>query len=83
MTQVGQEYANIIIDISHESVDRTFQYRIPEELQGKIQVGQQVRIPFGQGNRPVSYTHLIRIEVAADCPARLLTALLQALKNYA
>ena len=25
----------------------------------------------------------IRIEVAADCPARLLTALLQALKNYA
>ena len=25
----------------------------------------------------------IRIEAAADCPARLLTALLQALKNYA
>ena len=48
---MGQEYANIIIDISHENVDRTFQYRIPEELQGKIQVGQQVRIPFGQGNR--------------------------------
>ena len=24
-------YANIIIDISHEKVDRTFQYKIPEE----------------------------------------------------
>ena len=25
-------YANIIIDISHEKLDRTFQYRIPEKL---------------------------------------------------
>ena len=48
---MAHRYASIIIDISHENVDRTFQYRIPEELQGKIQVGQQVRIPFGQGNR--------------------------------
>jgi len=48
---VGQEYANIIIDISHESVDRTFQYRIPEHLSGSVHAGQQVYIPFGQGNR--------------------------------
>ena len=48
---MAQRYASIIIDISHENVDRTFQYKIPEELQGKIQVGQQVYIPFGQGNR--------------------------------
>jgi primosomal protein N' (replication factor Y) len=25
-------YANVIIDISHEKLDRTFQYRIPERL---------------------------------------------------
>lgn len=43
-------YANVIIDISHEKVDRTFQYRIPERLEGKIQVGMQVFIPFGTGN---------------------------------
>ena len=48
---MAHRYASIIIDISHENVDRTFQYRIPEELQGKIQVGQQVRIPFGQGKQ--------------------------------
>ena len=48
---MGQEYANIIIDISHESVDRTFQYRIPEHLSGSVHAGQQVYIPFGQGNR--------------------------------
>lgn len=46
-----QRYANIIIDISHESVDRTFQYRIPEELWDHVQVGQQVYIPFGMGNK--------------------------------
>ncbi len=43
-------YANIIIDISHEMVDRPFQYRIPPCLEGEIQVGSQVQIPFGAGN---------------------------------
>lgn len=44
-------YASIIIDISHESVDRVFQYRIPEELLSEIQVGTQVSVPFGKGDR--------------------------------
>jgi len=44
-------YANIIIDISHEKVDRLFQYRIPEALLGKITVGMCVIVPFGKGNR--------------------------------
>ena len=44
-------YARIIIDISHEKVDRPFSYRIPERLSGKIQAGTRVRIPFGTGNK--------------------------------
>ena len=44
------EYANVIIDISHEKVDRTFQYRIPERLRDKIEIGAPVVIPFGRGN---------------------------------
>lgn len=44
-------YANIIIDISHESVDRIFQYRVPEELLPDVTPGVQVQIPFGNGNR--------------------------------
>ena len=44
-------YANIIIDISHESVDRVFQYRVPRELEGEIEAGKQVYIPFGAGSR--------------------------------
>ena len=42
-------YANVIIDISHEKVDRVFQYRIPEALREQIVPGVQVTIPFGKG----------------------------------
>ena len=41
------KYADIIIDISHEKLDKTFQYRIPESLEGRIFVGTPVRVPFG------------------------------------
>ena len=29
-------YADIIVDISHEKLDRTFQYRVPERLKSTI-----------------------------------------------
>lgn len=44
-------FANVIVDISHEKVDRPFAYRIPDRLLGRVEVGMQVRIPFGSGNR--------------------------------
>ena len=43
-------YADVIVDISHEAIDRTFQYQIPEDLKGQIEIGSQVNIPFGRGN---------------------------------
>ncbi len=45
-----QTFANVIIDISHEKVDRTFQYIVPETLKDRIKAGVQVEIPFGKGN---------------------------------
>lgn len=48
------KFANIIVDISLEKLDRTFQYRIPEELQGILKEGMQVRIPFGNGGRTLT-----------------------------
>ncbi len=48
---MGREYANIIVDISHEKLDKTFQYRIPERLQDQIEPGMRVMIPFGAGNK--------------------------------
>lgn len=44
-------YADIIIDISSEKLDKTFQYRVPEELEQEIKVGMVVSIPFGNGNK--------------------------------
>ena len=43
-------YADVIIDISHEKVDRDFQYRIPDELEQEIKPGVVVTVPFGKGN---------------------------------
>lgn len=41
------KYANIIVDISHEKLDKTFQYKVPEYLKKKLAPGMQVYIPFG------------------------------------
>ena len=43
-------YADVIIDISHEKLDRDFQYRVPEELVQAIKPGVVVTVPFGEGN---------------------------------
>lgn len=47
-------YADIIVDISQEKLDRTFQYEIPEHLQDDIQIGTKVRVPFGNGGREIT-----------------------------
>ena len=44
------KYADVIIDISHEKVDRPFQYRIPESMLEGLEVGMCVTVPFGKGN---------------------------------
>ena len=43
-------YADVIIDISHEKLDRDFQYRVPERLEKEISPGVVVTVPFGKGN---------------------------------
>ena len=44
-------YADIIVDITHEKLDKIFQYRIPKEMEGRLQTGMEVLIPFGRANR--------------------------------
>lgn len=48
--KVPPKYANIIIDISHEKVDRSFQYKIPETMLGRLETGMCVQVPFGRGS---------------------------------
>ena len=46
-------YADIIVDISHENLDKTYQYAIPDDLIDKVKVGALVKVPFGRGNRTI------------------------------
>lgn len=45
------KYAGVIVDILGGNLDRIFTYRIPESLKDRVEVGQQVEVPFGSGNR--------------------------------
>lgn len=49
-----QRYADIIIDISHENLDKTYQYAIPEEYLSTAVIGAPVIVPFGLGNRTIN-----------------------------
>ena len=44
---MSERYADVILNISHESVDRPFTYMIPEDLCGKLTPGTAVQVPFG------------------------------------
>lgn len=46
-------FAGVIINRLALNIDRIFDYRIPDRLLGKIEVGSHVTVPFGNGNSPV------------------------------
>lgn len=60
-------YANVIVDISQEKLDKIFQYRVPEELQAEIRPGTAVTIPFGNGNRRIQ-GYVIGLTEHSDYP---------------
>ena len=43
-------YAQVVIDIAHDRLDRPFTYRIPEALASSLRLGSLVVVPFGKGN---------------------------------
>ena len=58
-------YAEVIVDISHEKLDRPFTYKIPESLAATVEEGSLVEIPFGKGNKIIS-GYVIRIKENSD-----------------
>lgn len=48
-----KQFADVIVDITSEKLDRTFQYRIPGRLSESIRPGVVVLIPFGNGSRTI------------------------------
>ncbi len=70
-----KKYADVIIDISHEALDKVFQYRVPFSLQGEIRPGVRVQIPFGKGNQ-VREGYVISLSETADYPEDLIKEIL-------
>ena len=48
-----KRYADVIVKISGDKLDRSFQYRIPEALKDAAEPGAVVEVPFGRGGRLV------------------------------
>lgn len=49
-----QSYADIIIDISHENLDKTYQYSIPVKYSKSALIGAPVVVPFGKSSREIN-----------------------------
>lgn len=64
-------FAGVIIDISHEKVDRAFDYLIPEKLRGILKTGDCVTVPFGKGNS-LKKGYVVRITNQCDYPVEKL-----------
>ena len=40
--------AEVIINSNAKDLDRTFDYKVPEEMKDKIKIGNRVLVPFGR-----------------------------------
>lgn len=47
------QYADVIVDISLQNLDRIFQYKIPGSLKSEVVTGATVVVPFGNGDRQI------------------------------
>lgn len=58
------QFAGVIIDITHEKLNKIFTYIIPEHLQQVLRVGMEVKVPFGRANK---LTSAYVIEIKEQC----------------
>ncbi len=70
------KFADVIIDISHEKVDRPFQYLIPESMLSEVKPGVKVKVPFGRGNTCRS-GYVIDISEETDYPIEKIKSILE------
>lgn len=70
-----ERYADVIIDIAHEKVDKVFQYRIPTELAEAVCPGVRVHVPFGRGNQE-KVGYVVDISEETDYPVEKIKAVI-------
>lgn len=64
-------YADVIVDISHENLDKTYQYAVPEEFINKAVIGAFVEILFGRGNRTIT-GYIVGLSDTPKCDIRII-----------
>lgn len=73
-------FANIIVDISLEKLDRPFGYIIPKEMEGMIHPGSVVEVPFGKGSRKIN-GFVIEVTKESDYPVERMKTIIGLLKS--
>ncbi|MBE5810705.1 MAG: primosomal protein N' [Clostridiales bacterium] len=71
-------FAQVIVDIVHENVARTFSYRVPEGMQ--LSVGQRVEVPFA---RMIKEGVVVGFSDECDVPPEKLRDIRAPLEDYA
>ncbi|WP_426349282.1 primosomal protein N' [Alloiococcus sp. CFN-8] len=60
-------FAGIIVNSESIALDKIFTYKVPEDLEDKLKIGQIVNIPFGRGNKLVmGFVYSINNEIQSD-----------------
>lgn len=68
-------FVKVIIDISHEAVDRPFEYIVPPSLEGKVSEGSRVIVPFGAGNKERK-AYVVALSDKAEYPVERLKSII-------
>lgn len=63
-------YAGIIVNSTSVKLDRIFTYKIPDNMDGKIDIGRRVKIPFGLSNRLID-GFVVRIYKNTDLKGKI------------
>ncbi len=61
------KFAEVIIDIAYNKLDRPFTYRVPERMQQVLQPGSLVMVPFGTHNG-IRKGYVIALKDTCDLP---------------
>ncbi len=73
-------YADVIMDITHEKLDKIFQYMVPQELEGKLRIGMEVCVPFGKGDT-VRNGYIVGFSEKCEYDVTKMKAILEPAKN--
>lgn len=73
-------FADVIVDISHEKLDKTYQYVVPSKLESKIVIGTLVKIPFGIGNRLIQ-GYVVNVSKEAKFPIERIKQISEVVEN--